>query len=532
MKSPYRNSPCLAVILCATLTTLLLPKDAFSQTTYTWSGGGADQLWSNSANWSGGTAPAGASGSTDAIVLGLTTGATAPVVDAHSPWYLQTLSFLSGAGNVTLTGNDLNFTSTTVVSTTVINANVAGTFSHSIANNITLANWNVIRSGTQSGGNLTLTGNITSGSGSNTIVFRGVGNASSVTGVIGGSSTSKVNVQKFDSGTWTFSNASNRIASFIAGGGKTVIGGNNALGDGVVLSIGNTSGIGNIQVDLNGYSQRLGGLTGVTNDNASNREIVTNSSATLSTLTYERTTATGNQTFGGQITGNIALVKRGSNTLTLTADGIHANSGENTYTGSTTIAEGTLLLSGGAVLSNTSAITVDSGAVFDVSQTTSGFTVKATQSIGGAGKVLSTSKTLTLNGALKPSGTLTVDGGALALGSSATFTFTLGTTSDSILLTNGATLALGSGTLGFSDFAFTTGAGFASGTYVLISGASSLTGSLDAANLTGSLGSYTGTLAIDGSNLVLNVVPEPGSTALVALGSLLVIVIRRRHSVA
>ncbi len=218
------------------------------------------------------------------------------------------------------------------------------------------------------------------------MVFRGVGNASSASGVIGGSSTSKVSVQKFDSGTWTFSNAANRISSFTAGGGKTVVGANNALGDGVVLSIGNTSAIGNITVDLGGYSQRLGGLAGVTSDNASNRELVTNSSGTLSTLTYERTTATGNQTFGGQITGNIALVKRGSNTLTLAADGIHSNSGDNTFTGSTTVAEGTLLLSGGATLANTSGITVASGAVLDVSQTTAGFTVKAAQSIGGAGK--------------------------------------------------------------------------------------------------------------------------------------------------
>ncbi len=144
--------------------------------------------------------------------------------------------------------------------------------------------------------------------------------------------------------------------------------------------------------------------------------------------------------------------------------------------------------------------------------------------------MLNTAKTLTLNGALKPSGSLTIDGGTLALGSTSTFTFTLGTTSDAILLTSGTALNIGAGTLGFSDFAFTTGAGFADGTYVLFSGASSLTGSLDAANLSGSLGIHTGTLAISGNDLVLNVVPEPAPTALVVLGSLLVLVIRRRRS--
>ncbi len=64
------------------------------------------------------------------------------------------MSFLSGAGNVTLTGNDLNFTSATVVSTVVVNASVNGTFSHSLANNITLANWNVIRSACKPGATL------------------------------------------------------------------------------------------------------------------------------------------------------------------------------------------------------------------------------------------------------------------------------------------------------------------------------------------------------------------------------------------
>lgn len=96
--------------------------------------------------------------------------------------------------------------------------------------------------------------------------------------------------------------------------------------------------------------------------------------------------------------------------------------------------------------------------------------------------------------------------------------------SDLISLSLGG-LSIGTDALGFSDFAFNAVAGFGQGSFTLIDGNSQITGTLDPANLTGSIGAFTGTLNIggnDGNDLMLTVVPEPGSavTLLAGLGLL------------
>jgi hypothetical protein len=89
--------------------------------------------------------------------------------------------------------------------------------------------------------------------------------------------------------------------------------------------------------------------------------------------------------------------------------------------------------------------------------------------------------------------------------------------SDKVVFNTGA-LTIGSGVLGFGDFAFTTLPGFTAGEYKLFDGNSPILGSLDSnpANLTGSVGSgFSGTLQLSdgGNDLVLVVVPEPGTVA-------------------
>jgi autotransporter-associated beta strand protein len=64
--------------------------------------------------------------------------------------------------------------------------------------------------------------------------------------------------------------------------------------------------------------------------------MVTNSAATSATLTVNN--ATSAYTYDAAIAGNLALIKTGTNPLTL--------SGTNTYTGSTVVSNGTLLMSG------------------------------------------------------------------------------------------------------------------------------------------------------------------------------------------
>ena len=101
------------------------------------------------------------------------------------------------------------------------------------------------------------------------------------------------------------------------------------------------------RLDLNGFDQTVATLSAVGTDATQN--IITNRSGTLATLTYNNSSGS---IFDGTLSGNLALTKNGSSTLTLTSN--------NTHTGATTVAGGTLLLSGNGTL-GTSAMSISGG---------------------------------------------------------------------------------------------------------------------------------------------------------------------------
>jgi fibronectin-binding autotransporter adhesin len=219
------------------------------------------------------------------------------------------------------------------------------------------------------------------------------------------------------------------------------------------------------------------------------------------------------------------LKKRGAGSLTLT--------NFNSYIGPTVVEAGTLALSGS--ISGSSTIAVQGGATFDVTPVLGGFSLGSPgvlQTLKGSGIVLG-NLAMTADSKLSPgdaAGTLTIAGnldltGAVSGSATAALIFELGAlaASDKVAFTTGA-LTIGTGVLAFNDFAFTAQAGFGPGTYTLFDGNLPISGTLDAANRSGSVGGFTGTLSLadNGNDVVFTVVPEPASTTLLvaSLGSL------------
>ena len=182
----------------------------------------------------------------------------------------------------------------------------------------------------------------------------------------------------------------------------------------------------------------------------------------------------GNDEVSGVISGSGAFTKAGSGTQTL--------SGNNTYTGATTISAGTLTVSG--TLSNSTAVSIASGATYDVDQTdtvasiegagnieiASAKTLTAGDSndkivsgdISGSGNLLKVgSGTLTLSGNNSKTGSIGIAAGTLSVSSSANLGATPGSAdADNIIFNNNGILKTSSSfTLASNKGITMTGAG-------------------------------------------------------------------------
>ena len=198
----------------------------------------------------------------------------------------------------------------------------------------------------------------------------------------------------------------------------TLSGGDNRLPTTAVVRLAGAAGSPSA-LDLNGNNQTIAGLgeAGWGGADAGARHVV-NTSGTAVTLTLNTTadqssgTTIGGTDINGTTGNNLALVKSGANTQTLT--------GANTYTGDTTISAGTLVLGGAGTLSGGSyggAITINGALVHSSSaaQTLSGV-------INGSGPLTQNGPgTLTITSTLNAwptsyyDGHVTVNGGTLQM---------------------------------------------------------------------------------------------------------------------
>ncbi|MBN8418414.1 MAG: autotransporter-associated beta strand repeat-containing protein [Verrucomicrobia bacterium] len=187
------------------------------------------------------------------------------------------------------------------------------------------------RIGVQEGGTLTISGNITDGA--STFNLRLTGEYTGSGGVI-------------LSGTGNDWGGQTEIVR-----GKVYLGADNTLPTTTVLDIHftNTNNNEYAGLNMNGFNQTIGSLRneGVTGANAE----LTNSSRKLSTLTINET---GSVNYTGIITGNLAIVKNGSGTTTL--------SQTNSFTGGITVDEGVLQVANSNALASGD-LTVNGGAL-------------------------------------------------------------------------------------------------------------------------------------------------------------------------
>jgi len=243
--------------------------------------------------------------------------------------------------------------------------------------------------------------------------------------------------------------------------------GNGGTGGGAAGGSGGAGGSGIVVVSYFGSQVLAGGIVSTVGGNTVHQFTSTGSS----TLDLRSATIAGN------ISGAGNLIWDKTGTLTL--------SGTNSYTGTTTVNGGTLLVNG------------------DSSAATNTVTVNNTATLGGSG-TLGGNVTMTASANLAPgasAGTLSIGGNltisALA-GGDGKLNFELGAnsalSSDKIAVTG--TLTIGIDALGFADFDFTALSGLQNGTYKLITSGAAVSGTLDDDNLSGAVGTGTGTLQI------------------------------------
>ena len=293
--------------------------------------------------------------------------------------------------------------------------------------------------------------------------------------------------------------------------------GNNRLPTGTVVSIGQASSANVGTLNLNGLNQQIAGLASTTGTNSSaNKNTVTSTAAaTLDINVAEGATnsyGAGTAANSGVITGAISLKKSGLGTQTL--------GDTNTYTGTTTVDAGKLVINGSI---STSTTTVNSTGTLTGSGTVGAVTVKSGGFIapGNSPGILNTG-----NITLEAGSTLGIEiDGA-----------TVGTQYDRLNVTGSVSLA------GLLSMTMSGSYAPANGTLFFIlanDGTDAITGTFSNASVNGgtyALGgqqfqiSYAGDTATSsftgGNDVVLQAVPEPAS---LLLGAVAILTLLRRR---
>ncbi|WP_221029599.1 autotransporter-associated beta strand repeat-containing protein [Actomonas aquatica] len=300
------------------------------------------------------------------------------------------------------------------------------------------------------------------------------------------------------------------------GTGNTTLSGNNTYTGGTIVDAGTLT---------LGHANALGATTGNLTLNGGTLDLGTNS-PTIGTAIFNGGSFTNGSLNNAAAfearTGSLDASLGGSSGLTKTGSGTFVFTGDQTYTGTTTVSEGTLQIGDGGTTGSIASSSIVNNANLAFNRSNA---VTAANNISGSGSVTqSGSGTLTLSGTNTYSGGTTVSGGTLAISSDAK----LGASSGALAVTNGATLNTG-GDFRTNRAVTIDGSGsnlYNNGELIIGNGGTgSLTltdgGSASAYNLTLAFGGGTGSVNIgDGSSVTVGNATSLGSaTSNITLGN-------------
>ena len=431
-------------------------------------------------NFNGGTLRPSSSSS---ISLPMTLGTSGSGATFDTAGYSVTLfSSLSGPGSLTkvdsgtlLLGGDNTYTGGTTVNAGTLQAAGAGSLpGYTTPGRITVASGAVLAVSAGGGGwTAASIGMLLSSNGSGFAAGSSLGiDTTGGSLAYAGSISGNMGLVKLGSNVLALSAASTYYGNTLIGGGSLALGSPLALQNSTL----DTSGSGTLSFQSL-TTATLGGLSGPGTLGLAN----TSSSAVALSVGNNN----ANTTYSGMLKGTGSLTKVGSGGLLL--------SGSNTYTGATTITLGKLTVDGW--LTN-SAVSVNGG------------------TLGGTGYL--NSVTVNAGGNLAPGdpqGVLNLSGNlVLAAGAGMDYDLDGVSTDDEVYMPSGSLTFSGQQ---FSNFGFTWTDGFGPGTYTLVN-AQSITGL--GSNLSGSIDGLPATLSVQNKYLMLTVVPEPSTFALLGVG--------------